>query len=532
MHAGSNDQSLRSGGAGAGVVAQGSRYLEDFFRFFAEMPHRGSATPNEPRAARLLTRKLEADTSADVELQPFAVDVASGAWGIAVHGVLLFAVTVAVWCAGLAAAWTWGAGPLPVRLGFLGTVPFPCALVVLLWCLAMLVSRLWVDKFGFNIASFFVPNADSCNIIAASLPRLEPAGDTPRMSERDRWTKRFHDAKIAGTRRIVVLMGHYDSARRLPPGKTPRFVLAALKNGMGRLITVMYLVLGLALAAACVLGFFGLNGAAYSGWVGIGVSLVLTLAAVMALTAAFVEGVMAAQSASLPFVQGMNDNLSGVAAIYGAIVKALPPVGARALRQGTQVITAFTGSEENGLRGASLFAKDVMAPAMQVFGEANVELINLDTVSGGILRAMPREVNFSGRDVGGLRPFAEGFHAWASGPRISAAEADASLTQAQRDSCLVPATGGAFGLRLEYAREKLPACTDLTGVCAGLPRAFRRELRGFSIVSRQTGGDDPLSRPRDDHQESDKVDTLFLDQEPANFGTVAALAMILEAYLR
>jgi hypothetical protein len=227
----------------------------------------------------------------------------------------------------------------------------------------------------------------------------------------------------------------------------------------------------------------------------------------------------------------MNDNLSGAAAIYGAIAKALPRVGTRTLRPGTQVIAAFTGSEENGLRGASLFAKNVLAPAMKRFTEANVELVNLDSVSGGTLLVRPREVNFSGRRVGRALQFAQEFQVWASGPRVSASDASFMLTPEQVGSCLVPASGGAFGLRVQYVARPLPACTDLTGVWAGLRRASRRKLRGFSIVSRQSG-DDPLWRPRDYHQESDNVDTLLLDEEPDNFGTVAALALILEACLR
>jgi hypothetical protein len=326
-------------------------------------------------------------------------------------------------------------------------------------------------------------------------------------------------------------MGHYDSARRLEAGKTPRFLLGALKSGMGRMLTVMYVLLALVLAAAFALGMFRLNEAVYTGWLGIAVSVVLTLVAGVALVVASLEGGMASHSASLPFVQGMNDNLSGVAAIYGAVARVLPGPGARMIAPDTEVIAAFTGSEENGLRGASRFSKDVLAPAIQVFGSANVVLINLDSVSGGVLRVRPREVNSSGRNVGGIPQFAEDFHAWARGPRISAADACASLTPQQRTSCLVPAAGGAFGLNVEYDRDALPACTDMTGVFAGLPGAFRRELRGFSIVSRQTSLQDPLLRPRDYHQQSDNVDTLFLDSEPENFGTVAALAMTLGAYL-
>ncbi len=531
MHASSNDQSVRSGGAPSAVVTPGAQYLKDFLLSFAEMPHRGSATPNEPRAARLLTRRLEAETSTDVELQPFAVDISSGAWGIAVHGVLLVLGTLAAWIAGLLSAWSWGDGPWPAQLGYFGTVPFPFAAAALAWCIVMVGSRLYEDRTGFHIASFFVPNADSANVIASSLPRLEQTGTTLRMSDRDQWTKRFREAKDAGTRRIVVLMGHYDSARWLPFEKPPKFLLAALKSGMGRLLTRMYLLLAVVLAIVCVLGALGLNGIVYSGWIGIVVSIILMLSAATALAFAAAEGGMAACSASRPFVQGMNDNFSAVAALFGAMVRALPKGKARTLGSGTQVVAAFTGSEENGLRGASLFSKDVLTPAVEIFGPENVVLVNMDSVSGGKLYVQPREVNFSGREVGGRLAFAEEFHAWARGPHILAADADLMLTARQKSECLVQARSGAFGLRLEYDREALPACTDMTGVWAGLPRALRRQLRGFSIVSRVADGDDPIGRPRDYHLPSDNVDTLLLDEEPANFGTVAALALTLEAYL-
>jgi hypothetical protein len=169
---------------------------------------------------------------------------------------------------------------------------------------------------------------------------------------------------------------------------------------------------------------------------------------------------------------------------------------------------------------------------MQVFDPMNVELINLDSVSGGELRVRPQEVNFSGRKVGGVPQFAKDFQLWASGRRFSAADASTFLTPDQVRSCLVRFVGDEFGLKVEYDKDPLPACTDMTGVSAGLPGRFRRRLRGFSIVSREMAGNDPLERPRDYHQESDNVDTLFLDTEPVNFGTVAALAMTLGAYLR
>lgn len=532
MHASSRDQDGRSGGTGTRVVAPGSRYLERFFRLFAEMPHRGSATPNESRAARLLTRRLEEDTAADVELQPFPVDTSSGAWGVAVHGLLLLFVTPGIWLAGLAAAWIAGLGPLPVQLGFLGRVPFPFAVTALTWCIALIASRFVEDKIGFHLGSFFVPNADSGNVIATSLPKLDPTGGNLRMPDRNRWKGRFEAAKADGqTKRIVVLMGHYDSARRLPPGETPGILVPAVKGGMGLLPTVMYVLLAAALATACVLGALGQDDIAHSGATGFIVALALTLAAVGALVVAAIEAGEAGHSAALPYVQGMNDNLSGAAAVYGALGSVLPLEGERTLSPDTHVIAAFTGSEENGLRGASRFSRDVLRPAIETFGVEQVQLINLDSVSGGRLLVRPKERTFTGRRIGGVPSFADTFHRWARQVHLSATDAGNVLTPQQIGSCLVAAPGG-YGLELEYRPDPLPACTDLTGVWAGLPSGKRRKLRGFSIVSRQTRVDDPLMRPRDYHLESDNADALFLDEEPENFGTVAALVPFLAAWLR
>lgn len=508
-------------------VEPGSARLAEFFEHFAEMPHRGSGTPNEPRAARLLSRWIAGHSSALVDILPFAVDLSSGAWSIAIHGTLLCLGVGVLWAAGLGSAAVHGLGPGAARLGWLGTLPWPYMLAALLWTLAILGSRWLMDCKGWNIVSFFVPNADSCSVVATDVPRPPMDPGYARQAEAERWRRRFQEAKNAGVTRLRVGMAHYDSARQLPAGKTPKFLLAALKGGLGKLPTLWLTILALALGVPLALAAFGLTQAAYAGWQGIVLSLVLTLAAVCGLVIVAMEALMAGRSSSLPFVQGINDNLSGSAVLMETLIARCPPAGDQD-NPTRRFMAIFTGSEENGLKGAAHAARDILVPAMDVFGPDNVELVNLDTVSGGRLCVLPREVNFSGRTVGRISGFGTDFHAWATGPVLPVSEAEAALNPEQRALCLLN-HGSGYGLVLDYADEPIPSCTDLSGVWAALPARYRKELRAFSIVSRSFDGD-PLRRPRDYHQLSDTTETLFMEQEPGNFGTVAALALTLAKF--
>ncbi len=126
-----------------GVVAPGAARLAAFFRLFASMPHRGSGTYLEARSARLLAESVERESSATDETESFAVDLSSGAFSVALHGVVLTLSTLLLWVAGLASAATRGAGPLPMRLGILGSVPaaFAWAILALALGLAAWASR-------------------------------------------------------------------------------------------------------------------------------------------------------------------------------------------------------------------------------------------------------------------------------------------------------------------------------------------------------------------------------------------------------
>lgn len=528
-----------NGSTHSAVVAPGSRELADFFDAFAEMPHRGSGTPYEPRSARILARKLASETGAHVDLEPFAVDLSSGTWGVAIHGILLVFGLAIIWCAGLASTFLRGPGALATRLGWMGTVPIPYATAAFLWIMLLLGSRLFADYKSWNIASFFVPNADSFNVIATDMPPLEQDPVKIRLAEQERWRLRFTDAQSAGTSRLVIVMAHYDSARQLPSDKTPRWLLAALKSGIGTLPTIAYCVLAGILFGVLVLGILNLNDYVYSGTFGLVLSVFLLLAVISALSFAAIEGFTAAKSSSLPFVQGMNDDFSGVAAAFQALKTTLAPAvgpggqtaGSNVNQgNGTRVMTVFTGAEENGLRGSALFAREVLTPAIDVFGAENVELINLDTVSGGTLRLFSREKNFTGATVGGQPEFGRAFWKWATGPIVSRSRAVSILTPSQIQTCLRE-SGTSFSLNLELSEDPVPACTDLSGIWAGLPSRHRKTLRAFSIVSRVKSTEDPLARPRDYHKQSDSVETLFLDAEPGNFGTVAALAEVIGTYL-
>ncbi|MBL8968420.1 MAG: hypothetical protein JNG85_15550, partial [Spirochaetaceae bacterium] len=65
------------------------RFSRAAFELFADMPHRGSGTHYEARAARMLGRLAGEALGGRVDLEPFAVDLSSGAWNVALHGSLL-----------------------------------------------------------------------------------------------------------------------------------------------------------------------------------------------------------------------------------------------------------------------------------------------------------------------------------------------------------------------------------------------------------------------------------------------------------
>lgn len=543
------------------------RFSRAVFGLFADMPHRGSGTHYEARAARILGRLAGEALGGRVDLEPFAVDLSSGAWNVALHGGLLCVFLLLDWGLGLGMAAAYGPGGRSVRLGFLGAVPLAFVAAAFALCLLFLFSRRMAGRKGWGIFSFFVPNADSADIVVSTLPALRD-GASLRLEPAERWRRRF---AASGKKRLIVFAAHYDSARCLPPqkgkGAPPRFLLAALKNGIGTIPTAAYLALALTFAAAGVLAFVDPGGALMGGPFG----QALAALVLVALVVAAVEAAVAGASVNLPFQQGYNDDLSGVVAALGAFFLLAPGAGTgegkglleegivegagRREVEDSALMVLLTGSEENGLRGSLEFAKRALAPALEVFGERGVLLVNLDSVSGGELVAAAGERNFTGAIRSGDPDFARKAVAFLRGPRLAPARAAEHLGAVEIERCLVPAEGGAraadggargaggaadgagaagesgaaggpaaYGYRIALEEEPLPACTDMTGFCS--LKGVNRRLRAFTVVSRAAGSG-PLPQPRDYHQPSDTFETLFLESEPENFGGVVALSLAL-----
>jgi hypothetical protein len=494
------------------------RYTRSVFDAFADMPHRGSGTHYEARAARILSRLAGESTGARVDSQPFAVDLSSGAWNVALHGAILCSVLGLAWLGGLGLSAVWGPGSTPASLGPLGTVPFPVALTCLAASLVLLVSRWMAGSSGWGVFSFFLPNADSSNVIVSSFARGDDSASI-RLPCEKQWEARF---RASGRKRLVILSAHYDSARCLPPMSAPgplqRALLAALKNSISALPTFFYFVLIACFGLSSALAFLDPAGGLMSGALG-WVAAILTLAGFIV---AAVEAIVAGLSVDKPFEQGFNDDLSGVVAALGAFSRLCPAPDNEGLAE-TAVMVLLAGSEENGLRGSTVFSRTVLRAAVECFGIEGVFLVNADSVSGGRLKAAPSEHNFTGGLRGGDPAFGRAATAFLRGRRLGQAEADEHFTRDEQALCLLPRDDG-FGYAIDYDGSALAACTDMTAFCA--PPGFNGKLRAFSVVS-VAEGSGPIAQPRDYHQPSDTWATLFLASEPQNYATVLALSLAL-----
>lgn len=481
-------------------------FIGDFLHVFDEMPHRGTGTSFEPRAARIIAELSRERLTGHVETQPFAVDLSSGAWNVALHGTVLLVSLVVLWTGGLLVGKTWGVGRAPVDFGLLGLLPFPVVIACGVVSLAVLGSRFAAGISGWSLLSFLVPNGDSANIIASTLPR--PKVEHLGLDPTEAWRRRFGECSA---KRLIIFAAHYDSARCLrrgaEKGSTPKTLKAALKNGIGTLPTAALCVLILFLAAAAVLSWTG-NAHLWLSrpWV---VALVI-LFVLVSLAVEIVEAAMSLRSADLPFCAGYNDDLSGVAAIFELLAEVLPrkeqtdergrirctnPALPLMRLDESELMAVFTGSEENGLRGAVEFTRSTLKPAIEHFGPDRVLLVNLDCVSGGSLRAASGEHTF----VGLVR------------------KGDPSFLEAARPHLQKPRNINGRDYCVGVAPDPLEACTDLTAF------ARARGLRAFSIVSRAEGGVEPRSY----HSLSDGPQTLFDPQHQENLDTIVAVAEVL-----
>jgi hypothetical protein len=487
-----------------GAGFERAAFIKAFLEAFEEMPHRGSGTCFEPRAARMLAQLARRRLCGTVEAQRFAIDLSSGAWNVAVHGAVLVGSLLVLWIAGLLAGRAWGAGARPVDFGPLGVLPWPFVAACLTVCVAVLVSRFSAAWTGWTLLSFLVPNADSTNVIVSTLPAART--EQLRLKPRAAWRERFEEIKKKGAVRLVILAAHYDSARCLSMGprkRTPKLLRAAIKSGIGTVPTIAYVLLIAFLAAMTVLSRTGSAPAVLaSPWAAAAVVVLV----VLLVAAAIVEMGLSLRSANLPFCPGYNDNLSAVAAVFDLLAEALPNTGAAAPqdhiahlnppplspRSGkTALMAVFTGSEENGLRGSIVFKRRVLRAARSCFGAGRLLLVNVESVSGGDLVAANAEHTF----VGFVR------------------RGDPRFLEAAKPVLEKPRIVGGESYPIEALDRPLEACTDLTGFAWRLGA----KLRAFSISSKYEN-----DQPRDYHLPSDGPETLFAD--PKNVATIVAVA--------
>jgi hypothetical protein len=505
-------------------------FLHDFFDLFRDIPNRASGEYLEAKSARIIRNICASSFEAETEIVPFAVDLSSGVWNVSLHGTILVLSVLIVILGGFATASIWGPGPFAAWFGPIGPIPLPSMFLGFLMCCIVLVSRFLCDHIGWSLFSFFIPSADSANIIVSNVPRVKI---DPTTDEKEEWKARL---KAFNAKRFVAVVSHYDSARCLP-GVKKFFLTPALKNGIGRIPTFACLAMGLCFlfsALDALLNFKLSHG--LLGWL-----TLIVFAIGFCLT--IIEAAAAGSSAHMPYCPGYNDNLSGGATALGTIALTLKPDETghfpprskkiRSIFNGegftsTAFVCAFTGSEENGLHGGFGLAKTVIAAAEELYGAERVYIINLDTVSGSHLRVSSAERGFSGSKRGGDPEFARSVCEFLSGPVLPDKEMHAIFTHEERDIFLHRIQDG-WGFTLEFAKGPLPSCTDMTALCRS--RKLNGKAKAFSITSPADPFHDPLGRPRDYHRLSDNYDTLMDPKTPENFGSTVVLSVAVSKLL-
>ncbi len=502
--------------SGRGRKAVALELVREIFARLRPLPDRASGTYHERRAARLLLEQAEARFAPRfrVSHQGFAVDLSSGAANIAAHGVIFVALALVPPLVGLGRIWLGEYGPPAAlaahpALARFGSFMIPKASLAVsaLGALALFVARFLPGATGWSVFSFLTPNLESGNVLVDELPESprpgrDEVGDGPYDVEAAWWKERFRLASGAAPtdppganprgRKLAVLAAHYDSARALPEAPAlmgSGTLTSILKAGFAIVPAASYLACALALGGVLALSARAAPDAAGT-MIGAAALGVLWL---VGLFFAATEMAKALESANLPYVQGYNDNLSGVAAAF-ACLDDLAGAGNRS-PDAPLLMMALTGSEENGLHGSIAFAKRVLVHAVERFGAANVEVWNFESVSGERLRVCDAERTFSGLTRRGAAGMLEAY----------ARRLDPSAEPYPKDPLIYsgePELEPGWRFPLEVSREPMAACTDLTGFTA--PRALRKRLRILTFSS--PWAKDSLGRPRDYHRLEDDAE--------------------------
>lgn len=489
--------------------------IKEFISAFKEMPNRASGNYLEQKSSGIISHFTEALFSCKTVFQPFAIDYSSGSWNVALHSIFFLVFSAGGVFIGklfyrfTAVGFVWQT----VNFGFFGQVPVFFLLLSFIFCLLILLSRISASFSGWSLFSFFIPNAESGNIICAS--RKEKEG--PK-------------------KKLIIFSAHYDTARCLPPSGKNKFLYTVVsrlaKNGLSVAPTLAAIVI-------CLLFFLHVFFSLSEG-----LSFWLIILGLIALIIVIIEGAVSSQSSDLPFNPGFNDNLSGVSVLIGLmgllfpkvpgrsryvsdeLQKALGDIADKGPKQAdTDYLFVFTGSEENGLRGVVHFRQNYLDKYIKDYLKNNIYTINLDSVSGKYIKMFNKEKDFAGLTRGGNEKFIDlcdrtfkektfeknyllGFFT----EEEIAAYFEKDKNGRDKYTCILP-----------KCNEAIQACTDMSGLCS----VFDKKQNIITIVSRETDKEEAMSMPRDYHSLEDSYEKMALYNNGQYLGPVYFLVFAL-----
>src|SRR3989339_651984 len=402
-----------------------------------------------------------------------------------------------------------------VKFSFLGEVPSFFTVVSIFLCGGIVFSRIISTYTGWSFFSFFIPNAESGNIICSTRREKEPAA-----------------------RKLVILTAHYDTGRCLPSfggiNVGSSFLAKIVKNGLslGPMIAACLITLTL-----CIHLIFGLHGA---------FSTILVILSLLAAVLILIETVISDISANMPFNPGYNDNLSGAAVLAGlmeivcpaevkqhwTISSTLKEKLSERGRQGpvfpnTDFEFVFTGSEENGLMGAVEYRKQILQKHFDKYGKDNVYILNLDSISGKFIRFFNCEKDFAGMNRGGNDKFIAELETFIKEKSFSGSELLKYFSKEEIKKYFI---GEGANLKLNLIRSNVPikACTDMSSLVS----LFDKTINIVTLVSRETDDRDDIGMPRDYHSLTDTYEKMVEENNGYNMTPVVFTVFALNSIVR
>jgi hypothetical protein len=502
------------------------QFIDSFLGMFKEMPNRASGNYLEQKSAVIIKNFLGPIFDIDSEYQPFAIDISSGSWNVALHSIFFIISSVGLMLLGyISFMFSASSGAQTVRLGFFGPLPTIYPLLSAVFCLLIIISRFFATYKGWSLFSFFIPNAESGNVECRS--KLTVPGTQQ-------------------TRKLIIFSAHYDTARCLPVtglGFLGDLARRLAKNGLSVFPTIASIVIFLVFLIHLIF--------ALPAWL----SIVLVILGLLALVLIVVEAIISEKSANLPYNPGFNDNLSGVGVLTGIMAENIPnasppPSVSRFVPQdavdaiqpapnkkpfnntnNTDFIFVFTGSEENGLRGSTEFRANYLKALETQYGKNNIYIINIDNVSGKVLKIFNAEKDFAGLKRGGNQAFLHTFEDFIR----NRAQFDKSYLETfftdveigRHFSEKIVGSSLKYLPNLNIDPTFIPSCTDMSGMCSCCDRT--RNI--ITIVGRE-GLADSDYMPRDYHQLTDTYEKMCGVKDGEYISPIYFLAFALSEFAR